>query len=155
MQSDLGRHNPNSLNVAERSTDIMKQLGALAPDIVRHQVEEQLEEHFINFVPVEFAGEVIKKFAYREANAQKYLFIDMGWEKKRFAWDGGIQKWAWYKPQANQPKAGKVWVKGGFRLPVSKLANVDGRASKANIDDGYEPMSGQIIRLKLMLGKDV
>ena len=79
----------------------------------------------------------------------------MGWKKKRFAWDGGIQKWAWYKPQINQPKAGKVWVKGGFRLPIGSLANPDGRASNANIEDGYESMSGQIVRLKLMLGKDV
>ena len=155
MQRDLARHNPNSLNVAEHSTEIMVQLRSLAPDVVRQQIEEQLEEHLINFVPVEFAGEVVKKFAYREANAQTHLFTEMGWEKRRFAWDGGIQKWVWYKPQTNQPKAGQVWVKGGFRIPVERLANIDGRASKERIEDGYEPMSGQILRLKLMLGKDV
>ena len=155
MKRDLADHNSNSLNVAKYSTDIMVQLRALSPDVVRQQVEEQLEEHLINFVPVEFASDVVKMFAYREANAQTHLFSEMGWEKNRYAWNGGFQKFAWVKPQDNEPKRGKVWVKGGFRLPASALGNIDGRASKTIIEDGYEPMAVQVVRLKMMLGKDV
>ena len=132
MQRDLARHNPNSLNVAEHSTEIMVQLRSLAPDVVRQQIEEQLEEHLITFVPVEFAGEVIKKFAFREANAQTHLFLEMCWKKKRFAWDGGIQKWGLVQT-SNQSTKG--WTSMGRRVDLgfllNSLANIDGRASKA------------------------
>ena len=43
VQRDLGRHNPNSLNVVERSHDIMKQIGGLVQDIASIHVEEKLE----------------------------------------------------------------------------------------------------------------
>jgi hypothetical protein len=117
VQKDVGL----KLDVQQHSTDIMKRLKDLSPDVAKQIVEEVLEERRIYFVPVEIASRVINKFAPREANAQTHLFHEMGWKKKKFSWDGGRQKWVWYKEwnSENPPKRG--WIRiGGFEEKMSQ-----------------------------------
>jgi len=124
MARDLTEHNPHSLDVAKYSTDIMIELRTLSPDVVRQQVAESLEENLINFVPVELATDVMKKFAYREPNAQTHLFTEMGWVKNRYAWGGGVQKWAWVKPSEYPPEKGKVYVGGGWVTMATQVKRI-------------------------------
>ena len=117
VQKDVGL----KLDVQQHSTDIMKRLKDLSPDVAKQIVEEVLEEKRIYFVPVELASRVINKFAPREANAQTHLFHEMGWKKKKFSWAGGTQKWVWYKEwnSENPPKRG--WIRiGGFEEKMSQ-----------------------------------
>ena len=124
MARDLTEHNPHSLDVAKYSTDIMIELRTLSPDVVRQQVAESLEENLINFVPVELATDVMKMFAYREPNAQTHLFTEMGWVKNRYAWGGGVQKWAWVKPSEYPPEKGKVYVGGGWVTMATQVKRI-------------------------------
>lgn len=93
--------NPYSLNVNEMATDVMRDINALAPDIVEELLAEFLEEHRIRFVPVRYANKLLEYFAHRNPNAAKYSFDRLGWKKKKFAWGGQGSAHAFYHPEAN------------------------------------------------------
>jgi hypothetical protein len=125
MARDLTGFDAMSLDVTNNSTDIMDDLRDLSPDVVKQQVEEKLDELGIVFVPVEVATKVIGLFARREANAQTHLFTELGWGKKRFAWGGGTQKWAWVKSSKFPPRHGKVWDGGDYQTMASQVSKVE------------------------------
>ena len=48
----------------------------------------------------------------REANAQTHIFTELGWKKKKFSWNGMVQKYAWYKviDAEKEPARGQVYT---------------------------------------------
>ena len=93
--------NPYSLNVNELATEVMREINALAPDVVEEMLGEFLEEHKIRFVPVRYANKLLSYFAHRNPNAAKYSFDRLGWKKKKFAWGGQGSAHAFYHPDAH------------------------------------------------------
>ncbi len=99
--------NPYSLNVNELATEVMREISALAPDVVEEMLGEFLEEHKIRFVPVRYANKLLSYFAHRNPNAAKYSFDRLGWKKKKFAWGGQGSAHAFYHPDAH-PERGML-----------------------------------------------
>ena len=99
--------NPYSLNVNVLATDVMRDINALAPDVVEEMLGEFLEEHNIRFVPVRYANKLLDYFAHRNPNAAKYSFDRLGWKKKKFAWGGRGSAHAFYHPEAH-PQRGQL-----------------------------------------------
>lgn len=103
LSRDLSEFDALSLDVNAHATDIMKVLTNLSPDVVKELVSDFLDGNGIKFVPQGDAQKIIAHFSNREANAQTHTFSELGWIKKRFAWSGQNQRWAWhhpdYKPQ--------------------------------------------------------
>ncbi|AGI67003.1 hypothetical protein OAN307_c13100 [Octadecabacter antarcticus 307] len=160
MARDVKSFNAMSLDVANNSTSIMTKLRDLSPDVVKQQVKELLEEKSIVFVPVSLAGKVIDLFAHREANSQTHLFSDLGWEKKKFAWNSGGQKWAWFKPSPFPPGNGKVWDGGNYARmsdQVNKVENLidpqgnnDSRSALSQSYDDDEPTTPVVKRVEVL-----
>lgn len=108
VASDYGR----KLDVSTHSTEIMQRLRDLSPDVVKQLVEEKLKLADVYFVPVSLAHKLINRIAPREANSQTHIFTELGWQKKKFAWDGATQRYAWYKVVSPDlpPLKGKVYT---------------------------------------------
>jgi len=108
VASDYGR----KLDVSTHSTEIMQRLRDLSPDVVKQLVEEKLKLADVYFVPVSLAHKLINRIAPREANSQTHIFTELGWQKKKFAWDGATQRYAWYKVVSPDlpPVKGKVYT---------------------------------------------
>ena len=137
MGRDVQDFNAKSLDVANNSTGIMLKLRDLSPDVVKQQVEELLEGNGITFIPSALAGKVVGLFAKREANNQTHLFSELGWEKGKFAWGGGGQKWAWFKPSDSPPKQGKVWDGGNYAKMGDQVVKVEALIENKGNNDGY------------------
>jgi len=108
VAQDFGR----KLDVANNITEIMGRLRDLSPDVVKQIVDERLSVRNICFVPVSEAHRVINQIAPREANAQTHIFTELGWKKKKFSWNGMVQKYAWYKviDAEKEPARGQVYT---------------------------------------------
>lgn len=126
VPSDFGR----KLDVSTHSTEVMQRLQDLSPDVVKQVVEERLESREVFFVPVAYAHKLINQIAPREANSQTHIFTELGWQKKKFAWDGRVQRYAWYKviSPSLPPAKGKVYT---------------GLITGKNCDIGWVTMSSQ------------
>ena len=126
VPSDYGR----KLDVSTHSTEIMQRLRDLSPDVVKQLVEEKLKLADVYFVPVSLAHKLINRIAPREANSQTHIFTELGWQKKKFAWDGRVQRYAWYKviSPSLPPAKGKVYT---------------GLITGKNCDIGWVTMSSQ------------
>jgi hypothetical protein len=111
MAREVPKDFGDKLDIQRHRTEIMAQLQDLSPDVAEQVIAEALAERNIVFIPVEQAQRVMDKFARREINAQTHLFTRLGWKKKKFAWDGGPQKYAWYQEiDARYPAGrGKIW----------------------------------------------
>jgi uncharacterized protein DUF5906 len=107
LSRDLTGFDALSLSVNDHATDIMKELANLSPDVVHELVADFLKTNDIKFVPQDDARKIVTHFAHREANAQTHLFSELGWKKKRFAWGGQSQRWAWYHPDY-KPEQGQI-----------------------------------------------
>lgn len=126
VPSDFGR----KLDVSRHSTEMMRRLKDLSPDVVKQLVEEKLLIRDIYFVPVSEAHKIINRIAPREANSQTHIFTELGWKKKKFAWDGMTQRYAWYKEidPEKPPRNGLVYT---------------GKITDKNCDFGWVRMSSQ------------
>lgn len=155
MSRNLTKFDAMSLDVETFATEVMVELRTLAPDVVKQNIEEVLEENFIVFVPSAKALELVKLFAYREANASTHLFLEMGWKKERCAWDGGSQKFCWVKPSDNPKNRGAVWVGAGHRVPSiqGQMPALDKWPEARKCEAGYERMWQQIWRLNGLTGE--
>ncbi len=109
LSRDLAGFDALSLDVNTHATDIMNELSNLSPDVVKELVADFLSVNEIKFVPQSDALKLVTHFAHREANAQTHIFSELGWKKKRYAWGGQGQRWAWhhpdYKPEQGQIRA--------------------------------------------------
>ena len=113
--------NAKSLNVNKLATEVMKEISALAPDVVEEMLEEFLREHNVRFVPVRYANKLLEHFARRNPNASKYTFDNLGWKKKKFAWGGKGPAYAYYHPEA-QPERGMLNT-GNYRQSIESHIN--------------------------------
>ena len=144
LARDLSDFNPMSLNVQKYSTQIMKDLRQLSPDVVKQNLEELFENNGIHFIPQDLAVKLVKTFAKREANAVTHLFSEMGWKQKKVAWLKGTQKRCWYKQVENPPAQGDVCTGGA--------------GSSDGAEPTWEPIWSQLERIAKVLhnedGKD-
>ena len=142
MQRDVPAGYGYKLDIAGSSTEIMRQLKDLSPDVAKQLVEEVLANHHIVFVPVSLASKVIGRFAPREVTAQTHLFHELGWKKQKFAWDGGSQQWAWVKyiDPSKPPSRGKIYC--GEPSMTSK-----------GQERGWSKMGDQVDKLLAFLGR--
>jgi hypothetical protein len=113
--------NAKSLNVNKLATEVMKEISALAPDVVEEMLEEFLREHNVRFVPVRYANKLLEHFARRNPNASKYTFDNLGWKKKKFAWGGKGPAYAYYHPEA-QPERGMLNA-GNYQQSIESHIN--------------------------------
>lgn len=113
--------NAKSLAVHKLATPVMKEISALAPDVVEEMLDEFLREHNVRFVPVRYANKLLDYFARRNANASKYTFDNLGWKKKKFAWGGKGPAYAYYDPAAN-PERGRLYT-GNYSQTIEAHIN--------------------------------
>ena len=142
------------LDVTANKTAVMERIGALSPDVAKLLLEEVLDEHHIRFIPAEYASKLINRFSPREINAQNYLFPSLGWSRKKFAWDAGDQKRCWYREEnPDYPTTGSkgVWLKGSYRTVVVDRVDDEKPKGMKKFEDGYEPISLQIFRIRNLL----
>lgn len=127
VPDDFGR----KLDVANQSTEIMKRLKDLSPDVVKQVLKEQLELREVFFVPVSEAHKLINRISPREANSQTHIFTELGWKKKKFAWDNLPQRYAWFKTvdPDKPPTRGKIYT---------------GKRRSKNCEFGWVTMSSQV-----------
>ena len=113
MQRDVTADFGLKLDVSQHQTTIMKRLKDLSPDVAKQLLAETIETHNLVFIPVSLAHKLINEIAPREVNAQTHIFTELGWLKGKFAWDGGQQRWAWYKVTHPDklPSRGKIYAK--------------------------------------------
>jgi hypothetical protein len=150
MPSNFGK----KFDVTANKTAVMERIGELSLDVAKLLLEEGLDEHHIHFIPMEYASKLINKYSPRDVNTQNYLFSSLGWSKKKFAWDAGDQKRCWYREEnPDYPTTGGkgVWLKGGIRAPVVNRVDDPTPKEKTTVEDGYEPVSSQIQRLRNLL----
>ena len=113
--------NAKSLNVNKLATEVMKEISALAPDVVEEMLEEFLREYNVRFVPVRYANKLLEHFVRRNANASKHTFDNLGWKKKKFAWGGKGPAYAYYHPEAH-PERGML-NNGHYRQTIESHIN--------------------------------
>ena len=113
--------NAKSLNVNKLATEVMKEINALAPDVVEEMLEEFLREYNVRFVPVRYANKLLEHFVRRNANASKHTFDNLGWKKKKFAWGGKGPAYAYYHPDAH-PERGML-NNGHYRQTIESHIN--------------------------------
>jgi hypothetical protein len=75
--------------------------------VAKDLVTDFLEVNDIKFVPQKDALDLVRKLSNREANALTHIFSELGWKKKRFAWSGKMQQWAWHHPDY-KPEQGQI-----------------------------------------------
>lgn len=150
------------LDVSKNQTDIMKRLRDLSPDVAKQLLAEEIETHNLAFIPVSLAHKLINEIAPREVNAQTHIFTELGWLKGKFAWNGGQQRWAWYKvTHPNKlPSRGNIyariigtssyeWVKMAEQVKtVSRILWMSSKDQDNDEDDDDPEVDVEFMRMK-------
>ena len=154
MEVETPRDFGKKLDVTANKTAVMERIGTLSPDVAKLLLEEALDEHYIRFIPAEYASKLINKYSPRDVNAQNYMYESLGWKRKKFAWDTGPQKRCWYREEnPDHPTFGSkgVWLEGSYRPVVVNRVDDPKPKPKKKIEAGYEPIKDQILRIRNLL----
>ena len=100
---------PHSLEVLDKSTNVMKEIQESGIDINRKMVEEHLDELKAVAITMAAITDMVEKRLSSKAAALKHVLADLGWTSQNVKWGGKDYK-------------RMIWLRPGYKIRGGKIS---------------------------------